>query len=74
MWLSTTPPDRSHSTSSAQLNFRAVCAFLRVFTSSLTLTIELEVVVHDEAARQSEGDIVVVPQGLQHRVIQVLQF
>lgn len=38
------------------------------------LTIELEVVVHDEAARQSEGDIVVVLQGLQHRVIQVLQF
>lgn len=36
------------------------------------LTIKLEVVVHDEAAGQAEGQVVIVLQRLEHRVIQVL--
>ena len=41
--------------------------------SFFALTVELEVVVHDKAAGQAEGDVVVVLEGLQERVVQELR-
>lgn len=40
--------------------------------SCRSLTVELEVVVHDKAAGQSESNVVIVLKRLQQRVIQVL--
>lgn len=42
-------------------------------TYSTTLTIKLQVVVHDEAAGESKCDVVIVLEGYQKRVVQVLR-
>lgn len=42
--------------------------------SANVLTVELEVFVHDKAARQAERHVVIVLQGLEERVVQVLRF
>lgn len=45
----------------------------RFHLSAVGLTVELEVVVHDEAAGEAESHVVVVLEGHQQRVVQVLK-